>query len=524
MSVDHLLKNLIPRPRSIKFLGGSPFRFALERACVIGAKENVQAALETLREGLAPRLILPLETAHSTCGDIVIEHREEKNLPRESYRIRIEAEGIRITSPTNEGAKNGVGTLLQILRLYGMECANMVEVELPACVLEDWPRYSWRGMHLDVARTFFPPANIKRFLDLMAVHRFNVLHWHLTDDQGWRIESRRYPRLTEVGAWRRESPRRENRNAGDGTACGGFYTREEIAELVQYAAVRGIEIMPEINFPGHSGAAIAAYPELGCSDIANYRPEVLTRWGVHPWVLAPKAATFSFIEGVIEEVAEQFPFSFFHIGGDEAVDEQWRNSAQAQAFIRAHGLGNEEGLFRHFVHFSAKVLRGLGKRCVGWDEIAEHDAPADAVVTVWRNWEAAENALGSGRQIIMAPKTHTYFDYYQAEAAGEPEAIGGNLPLEKVAAFDPMPPGIRPDQSHLILGAQGQMWSEYLRDWSQVEYMALPRMCALAEILWHGRIADQADFGRRLASHLTTLGKEGYRFRPIDSGSVTTWT
>lgn len=508
-----ILENLVPRPRSISYPDGLPFRFTPARPCILGAEAEVRDALETLRQGLAPHLNQGLEISESSCGNIAIKH--DKDTAREGYRIRIEAEGIHIASSTVQGARNGAATLLQILRLSCSDSLNFSEAHLPACHVEDAPRFPWRGMHLDVARTFFPPTQVKRFIDLLAIHRFNVLHWHLTDDQGWRVESRRFPRLTEVGSQRNESPRAGDRNAGDGKPCGGFYTQDEISNIVQYATLRGIDILPEINFPGHSAASLAAYPELGNTDIADYRPEVLTRWGIHPWVLGPKPTTFSFIENLYEEVAGLFPFSHFHIGGDEVLDGQWKHSPSAQDYIRTHGLGNEEGLFRHFVHFSAKVLRQLGKRCVGWDEIVENEPPPDAVATVWRNWEIAQKALAAGCQVIMAPKTHAYFDYYQADPSGEPEAIGGHLPLEQVATFNPIPPETPPEQTHMILGGQGQLWSEYLRDWSQVEYMALPRMCALAEILWSGPIDDPAALRKSLGPHLEVLGKSGFRYRPL---------
>ena len=442
----------------------------------------------------------------------------------EAYRIETGGGQLRVEARTGRGLFYASQTLRQWLgpdfapgAAEGSSAARVdLRVVLEPLTIEDAPRFTWRGMHLDVGRYLYEVEEIQRLLDTMAFYKFNVFHWHLTEDQGWRIEIEKYPRLTEVGAFRKSTPVRGDRTQDDGVPYGGFYTQEQIEEVVAHAADLYIDVMPEIELPGHSTAAIAAYPHLGNPEFVDGL-EVGHRWGVHPNTLSPQPSTLSFYEDVFDEVLALFPFEFVHIGGDEAPKTQWRESPTAQARMRELGLETEEELQAWFVAHFERYLSERGRRLVGWDEIHEGGLPAGATMMVWRGWEHGIEAARKGHDIIMAPTTHTYFDYYQAEPEGEPEAIGGLLPLEKVYSFEPVPEELTPQEARHILGAQGQLWSEYLHEWSKVEYMAFPRALALAEVVWSpAELRDWEDFRRRLESQLDHLDARGIGYRPPD--------
>ena len=333
----------------------------------------------------------------------------------------------------------------------------------------------------------------------------NTFHWHLTDDQGWRIEIKKYPKLTEIGAFRDSSPPYGNRNSDDGVRYGGFYTQEQIRDIVGYAAARHITIVPEIEMPGHAAAAIAAYPELGNSDIPGYAPGVKTRWGVHPYIFSPKEETFAFLEDVLSEVCELFPSKYIHIGGDEAPKTQWKQSKFAQEVIKREGLKNEEELQSWFIRRIGKFLESKNRNLIGWDEIQEGGLPKTATMMVWRDAKWAKHALALGNNVVMATTSHTYLDYYQNPGPGELakgkeyEAIGGHLPLEKVYSYDPAFVAENAAQEKQILGTQAQLWSEYFKDMKKVEYMAFPRIAALAEVAWTPlQLKNYDDFSARL--------------------------
>jgi hexosaminidase len=388
---------------------------------------------------------------------------------------------------------------------------------VPAVLVEDSPRFRWRGMHLDVARHFMPREFVLRYIDLLALHRMNSFHWHLTEDQGWRIEIRKYPRLTEVGAWRTETlvGRMTSDPAArvyDGTRHGGSYTQEEIREVVEYARRRFINVVPEIEMPGHSQAAIAAYPELG--NTGDTLP-VWTHWGVTPNILNVEESTIRFMQDVLTEVLELFPGPFIHIGGDEAPKTQWEQSPRAQARMRELGLANEEELQSWFIRRMDAFLVERGRRLVGWDEILEGGLAPNATVMSWRGTSGGLAAARAGHDVVMAPTSHTYFDYYQSrDRESEPLAIGGFLPLDTVYAFEPIPAELEPRFHHHILGAQGQVWTEYMKTPSHVEYMAFPRVAALAEVVWTPKERrDVADFRERLATHLRRLDALGVNYR-----------
>ena len=437
--------------------------------------------------------------------------------PKEGYAMEIRPETARITGHDAAGAFYGTRSFLQLLPLDG-------EATVPSCRVKDAPRFGWRGMMLDVGRHYQKPEDIRAFIDSLAFHKLNVFHWHLTEDQGWRIEIKKYPKLTEIGAWRDSSPPYGNRDGSDGTRYGGFYTQEEIRAIVAYAKARHITVVPEIEMPGHAAAAIAAYPEFGNKDIPGYAPKVETSWGVKPYIFSPTEETFAFLEDVLTEVLALFPSEYIHIGGDEAPKDQWKKSATAQAVMKREGLKDEHELQSWFIRRIEKFLASKGRRLVGWDEIQEGGLPKTATMMVWRDSNWAKHALALGNQVVMAPTSHTYFDYYQepqaqALAKGlEYEAIAGFLPIEKVYSFDPAFVAADENQKKLILGTQAQLWSEYFKTWDKVEYMAYPRLAALAEVAWTPlERKNYEDFLVRLESLMARYRAQGIKHGPVFS-------
>lgn len=357
-------------------------------------------------------------------------------------------------------------------------------------------------MHLDVARHFFDVDFVKRYLDIMAYYKFNTFHWHLTEDQGWRIEIKKYPKLTELGAWRTEK---------DGSRYGGFYTQEEIKEVVAYAKKLHITIIPEIEMPGHSRAALAAYPELSCT---GKKQEIPNNWGVFKDIYcAGNDKTFEFIEDVLDEIIDLFPGSYIHIGGDEAPKDRWEECDKCQARMTKEGLGNEHELQSYFIKRIDAYLTSKGKKLIGWDEILEGGLAENATVMSWRGMSGGIAAARQGNQVVMTPGTHCYFDHYQADRAFEPKAIGGYTSLKKVYEFEPVPEDLFTEQKSLILGAQGNVWTEYMHTTDYVEYMILPRMLALSEVLWGKEDSKNwSAFQERLQDHFRLFEKKGYRY------------
>jgi hexosaminidase len=391
-------------------------------------------------------------------------------------------------------------------------------------------------MHLDVSRHFMPKEFVKKYIDLLALHKMNTLHWHLTDDQGWRIEIKKYPRLTEVGAWRSQtlvghSPGRDTtHNIYDKRPHGGFYTQEDVREIVAYARERFVRIVPEIEMPGHSQAAIAAYPSLG-----NFGDTVRVwdQWGVTPHILNPSDTTIAFMQDVLTEVMALFPGEFIHVGGDEAIKPEWKASPRAQARIRALGIAPDDStnprdvraeneLQSWFITQMDKFLTSHGRRLIGWDEILEGGLAPNAAVMSWRGTQGGLAAARAGHDVVMTPGSHTYFDHYQSRNTTlEPLAIGGFLPLDTVYSYEPVPAELEPEFQKHILGAQGQVWTEYIEGPKNVEYMAFPREAALAEVLWTPPARrDLADFLARLATHLERLRALDVTFRPPEGPTV----
>jgi hexosaminidase len=376
-------------------------------------------------------------------------------------------------------------------------------------------------MHLDVSRHFMPKEFVKKYIDLLALHKLNTFHWHLTDDQGWRLEIKKYPRLTSVGAWRNATlvgkPNRDStRESYDGKLHGGFYTQDDAREIVAYAKERFVRVVPEIEMPGHAQAAIAAYPHLG--NLGDTVP-VWTRWGVTPYIFNPSDTTIAFLKDVLTEVLGIFPGEYIHIGGDEAIKPQWDSSARAQARMKELGLKDSHELQSWFIKQMDSFLTSKGRRLVGWDEILEGGLADNAVVMSWRGITGGLAAARASHDVVMTPQKPTYFDHYQSRnTAGEPLAIGGFNPLDSVYAYEPIPPELEPQFAKHILGAQAQIWTEYIEGPKNVEFMAFPRAAALAEALWTAPARKNfADFSRRLEPHLERLQALDVKFRRPDA-------
>ena len=432
-----------------------------------------------------------------------------KDMNIEGYRLAVDKNGVLIEAIAEAGIFYGMQTLRQLLpaEIFSEHAAEDVHWALPCVEIKDFPRFKWRGMHLDVARHFLPVEFVKKYIDLIAVHKMNRFHLHLTDDQGWRIEIKKYPKLSEISAWRDETlvghysdePRKF-----DGQIHGGFYTHDEIRDMVSYAEERFVTIVPEIEMPGHGQAALAAYPELSCTGGPF---KVSTIWGIREEVYcAGNEKTYEFMENVLAEVLELFPSEYIHIGGDECPKDRWEKCPKCQAMIRGEGLKDEHELQSYFVTHIEKYLAANKRRLIGWDEILEGGLAPHATVMSWRGEEGGIAAAKEGHDVVMTPYGYTYFDYYQAEPDNEPLAIGGFLPLDTVYSYDPVPAELDEQQRHHILGVQGQVWTEYLSTPEKAEYMAYPRACAMAEIGWTP--LDQKDFDEfttTLAHHLKRL-------------------
>ena len=429
----------------------------------------------------------------------------DESLPAEGYELNVDGEGIEVRASQFPGFLYALQSLGQLLpaAVYGTEPAPDAAWEVPCVKIADAPRFAYRGMHLDVARHFFSVDEVKRYIDVMAIHMLNTLHWHLTDDQGWRIEIKRYPELTAVGSIRKATVVRKEWGTYDGTPYGGFYTQDEIRDVVKYAADRGVTVIPEIDLPGHMLAALTAYPELGCTG-GPY--EVWGRWGVADDVLCPgREKTFEFLEGVLTEVMELFPSEYIHIGGDECPKVRWEKCPRCQAKIRQLGLKDDgEHTAEHYLQSYVtdrigKFLAQHGRRIIGWDEILEGRAPSDAVVMSWRGSEGGIAAAKLGHDVIMTPNSHFYFDYYQSlDTDAEPFGIGGYIPMEQVYSYDPAFPELTPEQQKHILGVQANLWTEYVLSDEHLEYMLLPRLAALSEVQWC--LPETKDWNRFIGS------------------------
>jgi len=434
----------------------------------------------------------------------------------EAYGLTADPRRVHITG-ADAGVFYGMQTLMQLLPATKQDKLDIAAVEI-----DDAPRFTWRGLHLDVGRHFFPVDFIKKYLDVMAMYKLNIFHWHLTEDQGWRIEIKKYPRLTEIGTGRRETVVGEHIDpyVGDGIPYDpGFYTQDQVREIVAYAAARHITVIPEIEMPGHAQAALAAYPQFACTPGPF---EVWTNWGVSKNIFCPKEETFAFLDDILTEVAALFPAPYIHIGGDEAPKDAWKNSAFAQNLMKREKLKNEEELQSWFIHRIEKIVHAKGKRIIGWDEILEGGLAPDATVMSWRGEQGGIAAAKQNHDVIMSPGEYCYLDHAQGPAESELFPLNGYLPIKQVYAYDPQPSTLSARERAHILGVQGNVWSEHLPNAEVAEYAAFPRALALAEVGWSAQSTRAyADFERRLANQYPRLDREGIRYRiPEPQGSA----
>ena len=439
------------------------------------------------------------------------------DLPAEAYVLSVRSDRIDLTGGSPAGVFYGFQTIRQMLPESALRGEKARAIDLPVVEIRDEPRIGYRALLLDAGRHFFGPEEVKSVIDLMAMHKLNRLQWHLTEDQGWRIEIRKYPELTRRGAWRDRSdlrPAEDGRPEKDPQPYGGYYTRQQVREIVRYAADRFIEIVPEIEMPGHAMAALASYPWLGCLG-EGY--EVPSLWGVKEDVYcAGKDSTFVFLEDVLTEVTDLFPYELVHIGGDECPKARWKECPRCQRRMRDEGLGSEEELQSYFVRRIERFLASRNRRMVGWDEIRQGGLSETAIVLSRKREQGLRSALENGNDVIMTPYLNCYFDYYQGSRETEPLAFGGFLPLRTAYDLDPFE-GLNAEQSRRILGVQCNLWTEFVATLDHAEYMLLPRLAAFAERAWTGGEGNYPDFLRRLESFSRLYDAQGYEYRDFRS-------
>ncbi|GAA0541569.1 family 20 glycosylhydrolase [Chitinophaga japonensis] len=499
--------SIIPKPASVQELPGS---FRIQKQTLLlykdAASKKVADLLNTFLQSNNGITLSPHQ-AKTMAGSGAITVVTDSHMPEEGYSLWVTDKMIQLRG-NGAGLFYGLQTLQQLIRGEGDQ------LTVPAVKITDAPRFAYRGLMLDCGRYFFPASYVKQFIDLMAHYKFNRFHWHLTEDQGWRIEIKRYPRLQEIASTRKETVvgHAGRSNTYDGKPHGGYYTQDEVRDIVQYAADRHITVVPEIEMPGHSEAALAAYPNLGCTG-GPY--EVATKWGVHKEVYcAGNDSVYTFLENVLTEVMDLFPGKYIHIGGDECPKDRWKACPKCQARMKALGLKDEHALQSYFIQRMEKFLNSKGRSIIGWDEILEGGLAPNATVMSWRGEAGGIAAAQQQHDVIMTPNTYLYLDYYQGNPASEPLNIGGFLPLQTVYNYEPLPPSLTQAEQKYIKGVQGNIWTEYMPSPQMVDYMTWPRALAVAEITWSG--ADKkhyADFLERLPAQLAYLDKKGVPFR-----------
>jgi len=498
---------LIPIPKQIEFKNEY---FELDKNTVIFSPDANSFEALFLKENIKLKTGLNLKITSSypkgKSIQMSIQIPGTTSFDKEKYQLSISKNGVQFSSFSNQGLFYGIQTFLQSIPFQKAD-----NVKILCVTIVDEPKYKWRGMHLDVSRHFFSIDFIKKYIDYIAMYKMNTFHWHLTDDQGWRIEIKRYPKLTEVGAWRKGSMvGHYNEQKFDTIRYGGFYTQEEIKEVVKYAKERHVIIVPEIEMPGHSLAALASYPEFSCTGGPF---EVAKGWGVFEDVFCPKDETFAFLENVLAEVINLFPSEYIHIGGDESPKVRWKNCAHCQSLIKKEGLKDEHELQSYFIQRIEKFVNSKGRKIIGWDEILEGGLAPNAAVMSWRGTEGGIAAAKQKHFVVMSPGSHCYFDHYQGDPKNEPIAFGGYTPIEKVYAFNPTPNELSTEEANYILGAQANVWTEYIETPEHVEYMIMPRMAALSEVLWGtANASDYKNFEKRLINHFDVYEKRGINF------------
>ena len=505
--------NIIPKPVSMLMSANEQKMTLSANSQVVAADKSLQPSADFLNDYLVQYYGFMLKSRKAAAGASVITLSLGKNKSKTegAYSLRINPKGAVIEGADAKGVFYGVQTLIQLL-----PTAKATSLSLPCLTVSDAPRFAYRGMHLDVARHFFPVSFVKKYIDYLAMHKMNYFHWHLTDDQGWRIEIKKYPRLTQVGGFRNGTiighfPGTGNNN----TRYGGFYTQEEVKEVVNYAAKRYITVIPEIEMPGHASAAIAAYPELSCfPNESTEAPkktvwagdttgkQVQQTWGVFEDVFAPTEKTFSFLQDVIDEVIPLFPSKYIHIGGDECPKESWKRSAFCQQLMKEKGLKDEHELQSYFIQRMEKYINGKGRTIIGWDEILEGGLAPNAIVMSWRGEEGGIAAAKQHHQVIMTPGSHVYFDHSQVKP-DDSLTIGGFTSVRKVYSYEPVPKELTEAEAKYVMGAQANVWTEYITNPSKVQYQVFPRMSALSEVLWSPKQSrNWEDFEPRLNEQL----------------------
>ena len=511
---------VVPLPQEVSLNAETPFR--LNRNTLIAYPEGndlLKRNAEFLAEyiGQATGFVLPtqgLAEGKEPAKHSIVLGLSADIANKEGYVLDVQADNVFLNGQTPNGVFYGIQTLRKAIPAQ----TTATDILLPAGVINDEPRFPYRGLHLDVSRHFFPLEFIKEYIDLLALHNMNTFHWHLTDDQGWRIEIKRYPKLTEIGAMRNRTVIGKNSGKYDNTPYGGFYTQEEAREIVEYARERYIDVIPEVDLPGHMLAALAAYPELGCTG-GPY--EVCPEWGIFEDVLCiGNDKTFEFLEGVMEEIIDIFPSRYIHIGGDECPRTRWQSCPKCQARIKAEGLKAdknhtaEDRLQSYCMTRIEKFLNAHGRQIIGWDEILDGDVAPNATVMSWRGMEGGIKAAQLGHDVIMVPTSYAYLDYYQTDdLTDEPFGIGGYVPVEKVYSLEPVPATLTAEQAKHILGAQANLWTEYILTPEHAEYMILPRIAALCEVQWtQPEKKDFQDFAKRLVSLMKLYQRDGLNY------------
>lgn len=497
--------SIIPMPVSVKENADS---FLLDKQTVLVATTPADKQTAALFNAWLKELTgYELEIKDSGDKNAIVLQTTADQTHKEGYTLQVDNNHIAIKGNDSSGTFYGIQTLIQLLPVQ-----KATALYIPAVSIEDYPRFSYRGLHLDVGRHFFPVDFIKKYIDLLAMHKMNTFHWHLTEDQGWRIEIKKYPRLQEIASRRKESmvgPYSDKKY--DGKPYGGYYTQEEIKDVVKYAAARFVTVVPEIEMPGHSLAALAAYPYLGCTG-GPY--EVGTQWGVLDDVYcAGNDSVFLFLQDVLDEVIELFPSKYIHIGGDESPKVRWEKCPKCQQRIKTLGLKDEHALQSYFVQRMEKYLNGKGRQIIGWDEILEGGLAPNATVMSWRGIEGGIAAAKQKHDVIMTPSSYCYLDYYQSQGKNEPLAIGGFVPVSKIYSYEPVPEELTKEEAQYIKGAQGNLWTEYIDNADYAEYMVYPRAVALAEVVWSPKDKrDYDNFLERLKVHVHRLDMKNVNY------------
>lgn len=501
--------SIIPLPASVQ---RAPGAFSLNGDTVIYTKDDADSmhCANYLSKQLyqASGIKIPVLTGRPSAkaNFIVVTTSDKINLGEEAYKLKVTPSAAVLVANKGRGLFWGVQSILQMLPTEATAVnknGDLSDWTLPACEITDKPRFSYRGMHLDVGRHIFSVNDIKKYIDYLASHKINTFHWHLTEDQGWRIEIKKYPKLTEVGAWRKNE---------EGALYGGFYTQDEVKAIVKYATERYITVIPEIEMPGHSVAAVAAYPKLSCR---GESVPVRTAWGVSKDVYcAGNEKVFTFLEDVLTEVMALFPSEYIHIGGDECPKARWSECPKCQKRISDNNLNNEQELQSWFIRRIEKFLNNNGRKLIGWDEIMEGGLSPNATVMFWLHMKNVKKAVSKGHDVIMTPNSTFYFDHYQGDKASEPKAIGGFTTMKDVYDYDVVPAGLTAEEAKHIIGGQANCWTEYMPTFKQVEYMVLPRLSALSETLWTGKERkNYTSFTKRMRAQMQRYAYMGANYR-----------